>query len=104
MSPENPTIKAYEDKIGAQLLQAKGQLAEFESRAKAKMAQGEIDTINRLKTKHQEIDRKRQNLKTVGDAKLAHAKAEIDADMANLKNSLAELNAKLKGEPRAKAG
>jgi len=104
MSAQKIDVKAYEEKINGQLQQTKAQLAELEARAKSRMAQAEIDTASRLKTKHQEIDRKRQNLKTVGDAKLAHAKAEIDSDMANLKNSLAELNAKLKGEPRAKAG
>ena len=104
MSAQNIDVKAYDEKISAQLQQAKTQLSELETRAKSRMAQAEIDTASRLKTKHQEIDRKRQNLKTVGDAKLAHAKAEIDSDMANLKTSLAELNAKLKGEPRAKAG
>ena len=104
MSAQNIDVKAYEEKISGQLQQAKTQLSELEARAKSRMAQAEIDTASRLKTKHQEIDRKRQNLKTVGDAKIAQAKAEIDSDMAHLKNSLAELNAKLKGEPRAKAG
>ena len=97
-------VKAYEEKISGQLQQAKTQLSELEARAKSRMAKAEIDTASHLKTKHQEIDRKRQNLKTVGHAELAHATAEIDADVANLKKSLAELNAKLKGEPRAKAG
>jgi len=49
-----------------------------------------------LKTKHQEIDKKRQNLKTVGDVKLGQAKAEINTDVAKLKSSLAELATKLK--------
>jgi guanylate kinase len=104
MSAQNIDVKAYDEKISGQLQQTKSQLSELEARAKSRMAQAEVDTASRLKTKHQEIDRKRQNLKTVGDSKLAQAKAEIDADVANLKNSLAELNAKLKGEPRAKAG
>jgi F0F1-type ATP synthase membrane subunit b/b' len=88
--------KAYEDKINAQLHEAKAQLGEFESRAKGKASQTEIDTINRLKSKHQEIDRKRQELKTAGDAKFGQVKAEIDADVAKLKTSLADLGSKLK--------
>jgi hypothetical protein len=53
---EKVDTKAYEEKINAQLQQAKAQLGDFEARAKGKMAQAEIDTVNRLKTKHQEID------------------------------------------------
>jgi len=99
----NVTIKAYEDKISAQLQQAKAQISEFEARGKGKMAQEETDAINRLKTRQQEIDKKRQDLKTVADAKVGQAKAEIDADLAKLKTSIADLSTKLKAEPRAKA-
>ena len=91
-----PEIKAYEEKVGAQLQQAKAQLGEFEAHAKGKMAQAEIDTINRLKSKHQEIEKKRQDLKTVSDAKVGQVKAEIDAEVAKLKTSLADLGTKLK--------
>jgi len=88
--------KAYEEKINAQLQQAKAQLSEFEANAKAKASPAQIETINRLKAKHQEIDKKRQNLKTAGDAKAGQVKAEIDADVAKLKTSLADLGTKLK--------
>lgn len=104
MSTPDITIKAYEEKINSLLQQAKAQLGELEARAKGKAAQAEIDTINRLKTKHQEIEKKRQVLKTVGDAKVGEVKAEIDADVAKLKALLAELGTKLKVEPRTKAG
>jgi F0F1-type ATP synthase membrane subunit b/b' len=103
MSTQNVTTKAYEEKISAQLQQAKAQLGEFEARAKGKAAQAEIDTINRLKTKHEEIDKKRQDLRTVGEAKVDQAKAEIDAEVAKLKTSLAGLATKLKVEPHTKA-
>ena len=103
MSAQNVDTKAFEEKINSDLQQTKAQLGEFESRAKGKMGQAEIDTINRLKTKHQEIDKKRQDLKTVGDAKVEQVKAEIDADVANLRTSLAQLATKVKGEPRTKA-
>lgn len=103
MSTHDVTIRAYEEKVKAQLEQAKAQLAEFEARAKGKMAQAEIDSIHHLKTKHQEIDKKRQELKTAGDAKSEQIKAEIDAEIANFKTGLAQLATKLKVEPRAKA-
>jgi uncharacterized protein YukE len=104
MSTHDITIKAYEEKINAQLQQAKAQLGELQARAKGKAAQAEIDTISRLKTKHEEIEKKRRALKTVGDAKVGEVKAEIDAEVARLKASLAELGMKLKVEPRTKAG
>ena len=103
MSAQNVATKAYEEQISARLQQAKAQLGEVEASAKGKMAQAEIDTINRLKAKHQEIDKKRQNLKTVGDAKVEQVKAEIDADVANLRTSVAQLATRVKGEPRTKA-
>ena len=96
MSAQNVATKAYEEKISARLQQANAQLGEVEASAKGKMAQAEIDTINRLKAKHQEIDKKRQDLKTVGDAKVEQVKAEIDADVSKLKSSLSDLAMKLK--------
>jgi hypothetical protein len=103
MSAQNVTAKAYEEKVSAQLQQAKAQLAEFEARAKGKMGQAEIDTIIQLKAKHQELDKKRQDLKTAGDAKVEQVKPEIDLELAKLKTSLAEVGTKLKVEPRTKA-
>ena len=96
MSAQNVEIKAFEEKIHAQLQQSKSQLGEFEVRAKSRTGQGEIDTINRLKTKHDELEKKRQELKTVGDAKVEQVKAEIDAEVAKLKTSLADLSTRLK--------
>jgi hypothetical protein len=92
----SPETKAFEEKINAQLQQAKAQLGEFEAHAKGKAAQAEIDTIKRLKSQHQEIDQKRQELKTVADAKVGQVKAEIDAGVAKLRTSLADLATKLK--------
>jgi len=96
MSAQNLETKAFEEKVSAQLQQVKDKLGEVEAHLKATGAQGEIDTINDLKTKHHEIERKRQELKTVGDAKAGQVKAEIDADVAKLKNSLAELATRLR--------
>jgi hypothetical protein len=103
MSTQSVSTKAYEEKISAQLQQAKAQLEELHSRAKDKMAQAEIDTINNLKTRQQEIEKKRQDLKTTGDAKVEQVKTEIDTELAKLKNSLGELATKLKDEVQAKA-
>jgi hypothetical protein len=49
-----------------------------------------------LKGQHQEIDRKRQELKTAADARAGQVKSEIEADMAKLRSSLADLGTKFK--------
>ena len=104
MTAQDITIKAYEEKIRAALQQIKGQLTELEGRAKGKGAQAEIDAIQRLKAKDHELEKKHQELRTVGEAKVEHLKSEIDAEIARFKASLAELSAKLKVEGQKRAG
>ena len=45
-------VKAYQEKVDAQLHEAKALLDGFEAHVKGKLAQSEIDTISRLKVKH----------------------------------------------------
>ena len=96
-------VKAYQGKIGAQLQEAKAVLNGVEAHAKGKLAQSEIDSINRLKAKHQEIEKKvHQDLKTAGEvAVAAKVKTDIDAEMTKFKASVDQLSAKVKGQPAA---
>ena len=96
-------IKAYQERVSAQLQEAKALLNGFEAHAKGKLAQSEIDTIAHLKAKNQEIDKKvHQDLKVTGAVTLAaKIKSDIDAEMAKFKASLDQLNAKLKSQPAA---
>ena len=96
-------IKAYQEKINAQLQEAKAVLNGFEAHAKGKMAQSEIDTINRLKAKNQEIEKKlHHDLKTAGEvAMAAKVKADIDAEMTKFKTSLDQISAKIKSQSAA---
>jgi superfamily II DNA/RNA helicase len=65
-------IKAYQEKVRAQLQEAKAVLNGFEAHAKSKLAQSEIDTITRLKAKNQEIDNKvHRDLKAAGAVAVA---------------------------------
>jgi hypothetical protein len=65
-------IKAYQEKVRAQLQEAKAVLNGFEAHAKGKLAQSEIDTITRLKAKNQEIDNKvHHDLKAAGAVAVA---------------------------------
>jgi multidrug resistance efflux pump len=93
----NPTLKAYEDKVRAQVQEAKAKLEQVEAKAKEQKADIEITAINRLKTTKQDIDRKLQGLKTTQDEHLAHARADIDADVSKFKASVDTLSGKLRG-------
>jgi len=95
--------KAHEDKISAQLHEAKALLDEIEAQAKKKKAQAEIETITDLKARKQEIDKKWQDLKSAGEAKVgAHIKADIEADIAKFKASLDHFRTKRKSHSAAK--
>jgi hypothetical protein len=93
---QNATLKAYEDKIRAQVQEAKAKLEQFEARAKEKHADAEISAINQLKTSRQDIDRKLQELKSTQEANMARAKEVIDADVAKFRASLDTLSGKLR--------
>ena len=92
----NPMLKAYQDKVAAQVQEAKAKLEQLEAKAKKKKAQGEIAAINTMKTAKQNIDRKLQDLKATHDSNVARAKTEIDADVAKFKASIDELSGKSK--------
>jgi len=96
-------IKAYQEKINAQLQEAKAVLNGLEAHAKSKLAQSEIDTITHLKAKNQEIEKKlHQDLKVGAEvAVAAKAKSNIDAEVAKFKTSMDQLSAKIKSQPAA---
>jgi hypothetical protein len=96
-------IKAYQEKINAQLQEAKAVLNGLEAHAKGKLAQSEIDAINRLKAKHQEIEKKvHKDLKTAGEvAVAAKVKTDVDSEMSRFKSSLDQLSAKIKSQSAA---
>ena len=96
-------IKAYQEKINAQLQEAKAVLTGLEAHAKGKLAQSEIDTLNRLKTRHQEIEKKvHHDLKTAGEvAVAAKVKSDIDAEVTKFKASVDQLSQKIKSQPAA---
>jgi hypothetical protein len=92
----NMTEQTFEEKIHVQLQNAKTELERLEQTAKGKIAEAEIDAINLLKTKRQEIDKKRQELKTAAAAKADQIKAEIESELPKFKQSLDQFHLKLK--------
>ena len=96
-------VKAYQAKVDAQLHEAKALLEGLEAHAKGKRAQSEIDTINRLKAKREEIEKRvRHDLKTAGEIALAaKVKSDIDAELVRFNASLSEFSAKTQSQANA---
>jgi F0F1-type ATP synthase membrane subunit b/b' len=90
------SMKAFEDKIRAQIDQAKASLQQFEAKAKEKGSDAETSAIAKLKTAKQDIDRKLQDLKTTHEGHVARAKSDIEADAEKFKASVEGLAAKFK--------
>jgi uncharacterized phage infection (PIP) family protein YhgE len=90
------TIKAYQDKIAAQIRDAKSKLEQFEATAKDKGAQQEAAAVSRLNAVKQNIDRKLQDIKSTNATLVSRAKADIDADVAMFKASIDELATRVK--------
>ena len=94
-------VKAHEEKISAQLHEAKALLEQVEAHARKNKAQAEIEKITGLKAKKQEIETKLQQLAKTGiEAKAAvQIKADIEAEVTKLKTSLGEIATRLKNQP-----
>jgi C4-type Zn-finger protein len=97
---ERRTIMAeFEENVSAQLEKSKSQMKEIETLAKGNASQAEIDAINGLKNKRQEITNKLQDLKTSADTK---AKAATLTDLAKFNDSLGQVVTKLKSHAATK--
>jgi hypothetical protein len=94
--------KTFEEKVSAQLHEAKSQIESIEASAKGKLAQAEIDAISSLKTTRHEIDKKSRELKTAGEARAAQIRAEIEADLAKFNAEVQQFGSKLKGKAATK--
>jgi hypothetical protein len=98
----NATLKAYEDKITAQIQEGKAKLERLEAKAKESGAQAELDAINSLKGTRETIRRQVQDLKTTHENQMGHAKTAIDTDVAAFKTRIEELGNRLKTEAAKK--
>jgi|KBSMisStaDraftv2_1062788.scaffolds.fasta_scaffold752457_2 hypothetical protein len=92
------TIKAYADKITADIQQGKAMIEQLEAHAKAKRAESEIAAINKLKAANQTIEQKVQDLKNAHESSVPGAKADIDAHIASLKSAIEDIGTKLKAQ------
>ena len=99
----NAQTKAYEEKVRAELQQAKSRLEEFVNRSKAEDKQVATDLMNQLERTHQKIERQLQKLETSAAEEIEEEKAEIDAGIGKLRAELTQLATKLNKEPHTKA-
>jgi DnaJ-domain-containing protein 1 len=99
----NAQTKAYEEKIRAELQQAKSRLEEFEASSKAEDKQAADDLINQAKRTQEKIEKQLQKLNTSATEEMEQEKAEIDAGIAKLRAGLTELATKVHKEPHTKA-
>jgi uncharacterized protein involved in exopolysaccharide biosynthesis len=94
------TLKVYEDKINAQIGDAKAKLEQLEAKAAGQRTQAENKTIEQLKTTRQNLEQKMRELKTTQGANLERAQGDISAEVAKLHTSIdkltAEFNASMK--------
>jgi uncharacterized protein involved in exopolysaccharide biosynthesis len=94
------TMKAYEDKINAQIRDAKAKLEQLEARAATERTQSESKAIEQLKTTRQNLEQKVRDLKTTNEANLERTKGDISAEVAKMHTSIdkltAEFNAAMK--------
>jgi F0F1-type ATP synthase membrane subunit b/b' len=93
---QSAVIKAYQDKISAQVQEAKAKLDLLDATARQKKAQAEIAAIASLNTAKQNIETRLKDLKATHESNASRARAEIDADVVKFKSSVDELAAKLK--------
>ena len=85
------TLKAYEDRIAAQLREAKARLDQLEARVRAKSDEAQMAAVESLNTARNNIDRMLHDLKTTHESHAARAKADIDSAVAAFRTSVDEL-------------
>jgi hypothetical protein len=87
----NATLKAYEDKVTAQIKDAKTKLEQYEMKATEQRTQAESKAIEQLKMSRQNLEQKVRGLKTAQEGAMERTKAEINAEVAKLHTSIDDL-------------
>jgi F0F1-type ATP synthase membrane subunit b/b' len=85
------TLKAYEDKVAAQIKEAKAKLEQYEAKATEQRTQAELKAIEQLKMSRQNLEQKVRGLKTTQEGTMERTKAEINAEVARLHTSIDDL-------------
>ena len=96
MQVQSPILRAYEEKISAELHEVKARIELFEAQAKGKKADLQIAAIKTLKAMKHAIDKSFQELKTASEARTSQLKVDLDAQLAKLKSALEDFAGKFK--------
>jgi hypothetical protein len=87
---------ALQDKLESQIKTAEAKLDTLKARAEAVKANAEIKAIAELAVQKAEIHLKLQELKSAGEARWEHAKADLVQRIAAFEKALATIEAKVK--------
>jgi hypothetical protein len=96
MKHEDLIAKTQIDKIQAKLQQAKAKLDGLVATAKDRKLQSEIETINELRDKEDEIRARIQEFNAPGDAQVSQVRADLRAKVAKFEEEVRRLATKLK--------
>ena len=97
MSVEVSAAKhAIYDKLESQINTAVAKLQTLKARAEAAKANAEITAVANLVTKKEELHRNLQELKKSGADRWEHAKADLEARIAEFEKSVKGIEAKVK--------
>jgi|SRR6185436_213711 len=99
---QTATVKAYVDKIKAQIHVAKAALDLFEAAAQKKKAQAEIAAIGELKTARENIEKRLQDLSGTHEPHVSRAKAAINEEVARFNATINELATKVRSHSATK--
>jgi hypothetical protein len=97
MATTTQNTPSFEEKIKAQVDDAKEKLDQLHAKAREKGTGAETATVAKLNSAKQDIDRKLQDLKTAHQGHVTRAKSEIETDTAKFKASVDGFAAKFKG-------
>src|SRR5262245_8049004 len=91
-------VKAFADKVNAQIQEGKAKLEQLEAQAKGKKAHAELTAIASLLTARHHIQKKVEDLQKAHESNVPQAKADIESAIASFKSSIEELSAKFKSQ------
>ena len=92
----NAARKAVYDKVESQIHTIDAQLATLKAKAESAKADAELKAIANLATAKRTLDQKVVELKTAGEAAFEHAKADVEARMAEFNKSVKVIESKIK--------
>jgi ketosteroid isomerase-like protein len=92
----NAARKAVYDTVESQVHAFEAQLATLKAKAESAKADAELNAVANLVTAKRALDQKVAELKTAGDIAFGRAKADIEARIAEFKQSVKAIESRIK--------